>query len=64
LKGFAVIIATDSDFFLAIKRGLHSLFVAGGVDVNIEGGHYGTAVQAAAAGGHETIVERLISTSQ
>ncbi|KAJ6151927.1 hypothetical protein N7497_006246 [Penicillium chrysogenum] len=37
------------------------LLLAGGVDVNIEGGHYGTAVQAAAAGGHETIVERLIS---
>jgi hypothetical protein len=31
-----------------------------GADVNVQGGHYGTALQAASAGGHSQVVERLL----
>jgi len=37
------------------------LLVSKGADVNAQGGHFGTALQAASSGGHEKIVELLVS---
>jgi ankyrin repeat protein len=33
-----------------------------GADVNVQGGHYGNALQAASDGGHEKVVEQLLGS--
>lgn len=54
-RHFHMICGSDAD---ALRLGL---LLDEGTDVNAEGRHYGNALQAASAGGHEKVVQILVN---